>query len=40
MHGNWKFILSNPLNGKYVKPFKNEDDIINITAAYREEDEL
>ena len=28
MHGNLKFILNNPLNGKYVNHFRNENDII------------
>ena len=40
MHRNLKYILSNLLNGKYAKPFKNKDDIIKIITAYREEDEL
>ena len=33
MQGNLKFILNNLLNGKYVKPFKKEDEIINIITA-------
>ena len=40
MQGNLKFILNNPLNGKYVKQFRNENDIINIVSAYCEEDEF
>ena len=40
MHGNLKFILNNPLDGKYVKQFRNESDIINIVSAYCEEDEF
>ena len=40
MHGNLKFILNNPLNGKYVKQFRNESDIINIVSAYCEEGEF
>lgn len=40
MHRNLKFILRNPLNGKYAKPFKKKDDIIKIITLYREEDEL
>ena len=39
MHGNLKFIQNNPLDAKYVKPFKNKDNIISITA-YSKEDEL
>ena len=38
MHGNLKFTLNNPLNGKYVKQFRNQNDIVNITSAHREED--
>ena len=40
MHDNLKFILNNPLNGKYVKHFRNENDIIDITSAYSEEGEF
>ena len=40
MHGNLKFILNNPPNGKYKKPFRNENDTINIISAYLEEDEF
>ena len=40
MHGNLKFILNNPLNGKYMKHFRNENDIIDIVSAYCEEDEF
>ena len=40
MHDNLKFILNNPLNGKYVKHFRNENDIIDITSAYSEEVEF
>ena len=40
MRGNLKFILNNPLNGKYVKHFKNENDIIDIVSAYSEEGEF
>ena len=40
MHVNLKFILNNPLNGKYVKQFRNESDIINIVSAYCEEGEF
>ena len=40
MHRNLKFILHNPLNGKYVKHFRNENDIIDIVSAYCEEDEF
>ena len=37
MHGNLKFILNNPLSGKYVKYFRNKNDIIDIVSAYCEE---
>ena len=40
MHGNLKFILNNPLNGKYVKHFRNENDIIDIASAHYEEGDL
>ena len=40
MHGNLKFILNNPLNGKYVKHFRNKNNIIDIVSAYCEEDEF
>ena len=40
MDGNLKFILNNPLNGKYVKQFRNENDIVNIVSADCEEDEF
>ena len=40
MHGNLKFVSNKPLNRKYVKHFRTEEDIINITSAYREEDEF
>ena len=40
MHGNLKFILNKPLNRKYVKHFKSEEDIVNIKSAYCEEDEF
>ena len=36
MHDNLKFILNNPLNGKYAKHFRNENDIIDIVSAYSE----
>ena len=39
IHGNLKFILNNPLNGKYVKHFRNENDI-DIVSAYGEEGEF
>ena len=32
MHGNLKFILNNPRNGKYIKHFRNENDIIDIVS--------
>ena len=38
MHGNFKFVLNNPLNRKYLKQFRNENSIINIVSAYCEED--
>ena len=34
MHGNLKFLLNKPLNRRYVKHFKSEEDIINIISAY------
>ena len=37
MHGNLKFVLNNPLTGKYVKQFINENDIIDIVSAYCKE---
>ena len=40
MHSNLKFILNNPLNEKYVKHFRNENDIIDIISAYCEEGEF
>ena len=40
MHGNLKFILNKPLNRKYVKNFRNEEDIVNIISGYCEEDEF
>ena len=40
MNGNLKFVLNKPLNRKYVKQFRSEDDIINIISAYYEEDEF
>ena len=40
MHSNLKFILNNPLNEKYVKHFRNKNDIIDIVLAYCEEDEF
>ena len=40
MHSNLKFILNNPLNGKYVKHFRNENDIIDIASAHCEEGDL
>ena len=40
MHGNLKFILSKPLNRKYVKHFRSEEDIVNTISAYCEEDEF
>ena len=40
MHGNLKYILNNPLNGKYVKHFRNENDIIDIVSAYCEKGEF
>ena len=39
-HGNLKFVLSKPVNRKYVKHFRSEDDIIDIISAYCEEDEF
>ena len=40
IHGNLRFILNNPLKGKYVKRFRNENDIIDIISAYCEEHEF
>ena len=40
MHGYLKFVLNNPLNGKYVKHFRNENDIIDIVSAYCEKGEF
>ena len=40
MHSNLKFILNNPLSGKYVKYFRNENDIVDIVSAYCEEGEF
>ena len=40
IHGNLRFILNNPLNGKYVKRFRNENDITDIISAYCEEHEF
>ena len=40
MHSNLTFILNNPLNEKYVKHFRNENDIIDIISAYCEEGEF
>ena len=40
MHSNLKFILNNPLNGKYVKHFRIEKDITGILSAYCEEDDF
>ena len=40
MHGYLKFVLNNPLNGKYVKHFRNENDIIDIASAHCEEGDL
>ena len=39
-HGSLKLILNNPLHGKYVKQFRNENDIINIVSTYCEEDKF
>ena len=33
MHGNLKFILNKPLNMKYVKHFRSEEDIFHIISA-------
>ena len=38
MHDNLKFTLNNPLNGKYEKQFRNQNDTVNITSAYHKED--
>ena len=40
MHGNLKFVLNKPLNRKYVKHFRTEENIIHIISAYCEEDEF
>ena len=40
MRGNLKFLLNRPLNRKYIKHFRGEEDIINIISAYCEEDEF
>ena len=40
MQGNLTFISSNLLNAKYVKQFRNENDITNIISAYCEEDKF
>ena len=40
MHSNLKFILNNLLTGKYVKQFKNQNDVINIIPGYCEEGEF
>ena len=40
MHGNLKFILNRPLNIKYEKHFRSEEDIVHIVSAYCEEDEF
>ena len=40
MHSKLKFILNNPLTGKYVKQFKNQNDVINIIPGYCEEGEF
>ena len=40
IHGNLKFISKNPLHGKYVKHFRNENDIIDIVSKYCEEDKF
>ena len=40
MHGNLKFVLNNPLNGKYVKHFRNKNDITDIASAHCEEGDL
>ena len=40
MHRNLKFILNSPLNGKYMKYFRNENDIVDIVSAYCEEDKF
>ena len=36
VHGNLKFVLNKPLNRRYVKHFRSEEDI-NIISAYCEE---
>ena len=40
MQGNLTFISNNLLNAKYVKQFRNENDITNIISAYCEEDKF
>ena len=40
MYGNSKFILNNPLNGKHVKHFRNENNIIDSVSAYCGKDEF
>ena len=40
IHGNLRFILNNTLNGKYVKHFRNENNIIDIIFAHCEEGEF
>ena len=40
MRGSLKFILNEPLNRKYVKHFRSEEDIVSIISAYCEEDEF
>ena len=40
MHGNLKFMLNRPLNIKYEKHFRSEEDIVHIVSAYCEEDEF
>ena len=40
MHGNLRTILYNPFNRKYMKQFRNENDILNIVSAYCEEEEF
>ena len=40
IHGNLKLVLNKPLNRKYIKHFRSEEDITNIMSAYCEEDEF
>ena len=40
MNGTLRLILNHPLNGKYVKQFRNENYIINIISVYCEEEEF